>query len=281
MRLAGKSVAITGGGSGIGRALALAFAREGARGVVVCDIDGDRAAKVAAEVDGLAVAGDVRDSKTTAELIGASERAFGAIDLFCANAGMSGGAGLDTPDEVWSDCFAVNVQAHVAAARLLVPGWVERGDGYFLSTASAAGLLGVVGSPSYPVTKHATVAFAEWLAFTYGDRGVKVSCVCPMGVRTPFLATGLAQPGEGGAGLRLSNAAAGLLQPDDVADAVVGGLADERFLILPHPEVDQMVRFKAADREAWLAAMRRIRAQAADTVRAVRLPHARSPAFHR
>jgi NAD(P)-dependent dehydrogenase (short-subunit alcohol dehydrogenase family) len=263
MRLEGKTVAITGGGSGIGRAMAVAFARERARGVVVCDIDGDRAAAVAAEVGGLAVARDVRDPRATAELIAVAEREFGAVDLFCANAGVGGGEGLDTPDQVWSDCFAINVQAHVTAARLLVPGWLQRGSGYFLSTASAAGLLGVVGSPSYPVTKHAAVAFAEWLAFTYGDRGVKVSCVCPMGVRTPFLAAGLAQSGEAGAGLRLSNAAAALLDPDAVADAVVDGLADERFLILPHAEVDRMVRGKAADREAWLATMRGLQAQAA------------------
>jgi NAD(P)-dependent dehydrogenase (short-subunit alcohol dehydrogenase family) len=263
MRIAGKTVAITGGGSGIGRAMALRFAREGARGVVVCDIDVGRATEVAAQIGGVAVSGDVADARTTAELITAAQEAYGPIDLFCANAGISGGAGLDTPDEVWSECFAVNVQAHVTAARLLVPGWIERGGGYFLSTASAAGLLGVVGSPAYPVTKHAAVAFAEWLAFTYADRGVKVSCVCPMGVRTPFLQAGMAQPGEAGAGLRISNAAGELLDPDAVAEAVVDGVAAERFLILPHTQVDQMVRFKAADREGWLAAMRGLRARAA------------------
>jgi NAD(P)-dependent dehydrogenase (short-subunit alcohol dehydrogenase family) len=263
MRLAGKTVAITGGGSGIGRAMALRFAREGARGVVVCDIDAVRAAEVAAQVGGIAVVGDAADARTTADVIAAANQAYGPIDVFCANAGASGGVGLDTPDDVWSRCFALNVQAHVTAARLLVPGWVQRGAGYFLSTASAAGLLGVVGSPAYPVTKHATVAFAEWLAFTYADRGVKVSCLCPMAVRTPFLQAGMAQPGEVGAGLRVSNAAGELLDPDAVADAVVDGLADERFLILPHTQVDQLVRFKAADREGWLAAMRGLRAQAA------------------
>jgi NAD(P)-dependent dehydrogenase (short-subunit alcohol dehydrogenase family) len=262
VRLAGKTVAITGGGSGIGRAMALRFAQEGARGVVVCDVDAGRAASVASEVGGVAVAGDVAEAGTTAELIAAAQEAYGPVDLFCANAGMSAGASLDTSDDVWSECFAVNVQAHVIAARLLVPGWIERGGGYFLSTASAAGLLGVVGSPAYPVTKHAAVALAEWLAFTYADRAVKVSCLCPMGVRTPFLQAGMAQPGEAGAGLRISNAAGELLDPDAIADAVVDGLAAERFLILPHAQVDQMVRFKAADREGWLAAMRGLRAQA-------------------
>jgi NAD(P)-dependent dehydrogenase (short-subunit alcohol dehydrogenase family) len=155
--------------------------------VVVADIDGGRATRVAEQIGGLAVAADVTDAQATAALIAASEEAFGPIDLFCANAGAGGDTGLDTPDDVWDSCFAVNVRAHAIAARLLVPGWVERGTGYFLSTASAAGLLGVVGSPTYPFTKHAAVAFAEWLAFTYGDRGVGVSCLCPMGVRTPFL----------------------------------------------------------------------------------------------
>jgi NAD(P)-dependent dehydrogenase (short-subunit alcohol dehydrogenase family) len=263
VELAGKNVVITGAGSGIGRAMAIRFARERAGGVVVSDIDADAAARVASEIGGLAVTADVADAGDIAALIATSEEAYGPIDLFCANAGAAGAGGLDTPDEEWDTCFAVNVRAHVTAARLLVPGWVARGRGYFLSTASAAGLLGVVGSPTYPVTKHAAVAFAEWLAFTFGDRGVGVSCVCPMGVRTPFLEAGFAQPGEAGAGLRVTNAAGELLDPDAVAAVVVEGLADERFLILPHAEVGAMVRFKAGDREGWLRVMRSLRARAA------------------
>jgi NAD(P)-dependent dehydrogenase (short-subunit alcohol dehydrogenase family) len=266
MELHDKVVVITGGASGIGRAMAERFAAEGAGGVVVADLDLAGATAVAERISGFAVAVDVTRHDQLAQLIARTEDAFGRIDLFCANAGAAGGDDLDTPEAVWDLCFDVNVRSHVAAARLLVPGWVERGDGYFLSTASAAGLLGVVGSPVYPVTKHAAVAFAEWLAFTYGDRGVKVSCLCPMGVRTPFLETGFAQPGEAGAGLRLSNAAGELLDPAEVADAVVEGLRDERFLILPHPHVADMVRFKASDREAWLRAMRGLRAQAAAAV---------------
>jgi NAD(P)-dependent dehydrogenase (short-subunit alcohol dehydrogenase family) len=262
MRLTGSTVVITGAGSGIGRAMAVRFAAEGARGVVIVDIDRDRARRVAGEVGGLAIRADVTDAAAMAGVLKRAEDAFGPIDLFCANAGAAGGDGLDTPEEVWQRCFDVNVRAHTLAARLLVPGWVERGGGYFLSTASAAGLLGVVGAPAYPVTKHAAVAFAEWLAFTYADRGVRVSCLCPMGVRTPFLEAGFAQAGEAGSGLRVTNGVGVLLEPAAVADAVVAGLADERFLILPHAEVGKMVRFKAADRDAWLGVMRGLRAQA-------------------
>jgi NAD(P)-dependent dehydrogenase (short-subunit alcohol dehydrogenase family) len=267
MELHDKVVVITGAASGIGRAMALRFAEEGARGVVVSDIDPDGAAAVAAELEqGLAVACDVADQAQMADLIERSEAAFGPIDLFCANAGVGGGTDLDTPDEQWDAAFDVNVRSHIVAARLLVPGWVERGGGYFLSTASAAGLLGVIGSAPYPVTKHAAVAFAEWLAITYGDRGVRVSCLCPMGVRTQLLEDGMALPGEAGAGLRLTNAAGPLLDPAEVADAAVAGLADERFLILPHPEVQDFVLGKAADREGWLARMRGLRAQAAAAI---------------
>jgi NAD(P)-dependent dehydrogenase (short-subunit alcohol dehydrogenase family) len=263
MRVEDKVIVITGAASGIGRALAERFAAEGARGIVVADLDEPGAARVAAEIGGRAAALDVTDAAATAALIDDVEDELGPIELFCANAGAAGAGGLDTADEVWLRCFDVNVRAHAIAARELVPRWVERGGGYFLSTASAAGLLGVVGAPSYPVTKHATVAFAEWLAFTYADSGIKVSCVCPMGVKTPFLEDGFAQPGEAGAGLRISNAAGELLQPAAVADAVVEGLADERFLILPHAHVQQMVEFKAADRDGWLRAMSGLRAQAA------------------
>jgi NAD(P)-dependent dehydrogenase (short-subunit alcohol dehydrogenase family) len=236
--------------------------------VVVSDLAGEGAATVVEEIrrrggSGLAVACDVTQPDEVAHLIARAEVVYGSIDLFCANAGVGGGAGLETADDMWDLAFDVNVRSHIAAARLLVPGWVERGGGYFLSTASAAGLLNLVGSAPYAVTKHAAVAFAEWLAFTYGDRGVRVSCLCPMGVRTKLLEDGMAEPGEAGAGLRLSNPADRLLDPHEVADAVVDGVADESFLILPHAEVRDLVRGKAADIDAWLAAMRGMQAAVA------------------
>ena len=176
MELADKTVVITGAASGIGRAMALRFAEEAPRGIVVSDIDGDGAEKVAAEIESrrpgrsLALACDVADPAAVATLIEQAQERFGPIDVFCANAGIGGGIGLDASDEEWDTAFAVNVRAHITAARLLVPGWVERGEGYFLSTASAAGLLTMIGSAPYTVTKHAAVAFAEWLAVTYRDR---------------------------------------------------------------------------------------------------------------
>jgi NAD(P)-dependent dehydrogenase (short-subunit alcohol dehydrogenase family) len=236
---------------------------------VVSDIDGDGAHRVAAEIEALRpgvatpVSCDVGVPAEVASLIDDATTAYGPIDLFCANAGIGGGAGLETTDEEWDDAFAVNVRAHVTAARLLLPGWIERGAGYFLSTASAAGLLNMIGSAPYAVTKHAAVAFAEWLSITYRDRGVRVSCLCPMGVRTKLFEDGLAMPGEAGLGLRIVAASGAVLDPADVADAVVAGLAEERFLILPHPEVGAMQQGKVADPDGWLAAMSAVRASAA------------------
>jgi NAD(P)-dependent dehydrogenase (short-subunit alcohol dehydrogenase family) len=266
MELNDRVAVVTGAASGIGRAMALRFAREGARGVVVSDIDGAGAAAVAQEIEaaspGVALAAtcDVSDPAEVGRLIDSAESAHGPIDLFCANAGIGGGAGLDATEDEWDAALAVNVRAHITAARLLVPGWVERGEGYFLSTASAAGLLTLVGSAPYSVTKHAAVAFAEWLAITYGDRGVRVSCLCPMGVNTPLMDAGLALPGEPGAGLRITAASGRVLDPDEVAESVVAGLRDERFLILPHPEVHGMLAGKVADHDTWLARMRAVRA---------------------
>jgi NAD(P)-dependent dehydrogenase (short-subunit alcohol dehydrogenase family) len=265
VHIADTHVVITGAASGIGRAMARRFAREGARGVVVADLDAERAHAVAEEIGAgaLAVRCDVAERAEIASLIETAEARFGPIDLFCANAGIGGGGGLEeTSGEQWDLAFSVNVRSHVTAAQLLVPGWLERGAGYFLSTASAAGLLSVIGSAPYAVTKHAAVAFAEWLAITYGDRGIRVSCLCPMGVQTPLLQDGLAQGGEAAAGLRLSAQAGALLSPDDVADAVVEGLAQEALLILPHPEVARMFAAKAADPEKWLHGMRQARAGA-------------------
>jgi NAD(P)-dependent dehydrogenase (short-subunit alcohol dehydrogenase family) len=168
--------------------------------------------------------------------------------------------GLEAPDDVWDAILNVNVRAHVIAARQLVPGWVERGEGYFVSTASAAGLLSQIGDAPYAVTKHAAVAFAEWLSITYGDAGVRVSCLCPMGVRTPLLLGGLELAGNEGVGARVVQASGTLLEPGDVAGDVVDAMRDERFLVLPHPEVLEYLRHKGSDYDRWLAGMRRLQA---------------------
>lgn len=262
MQVSGKVAIVTGGASGIGRALARRFAAEGARGVVLADLDGDAAATVARAIGPGAHGGgwDVADDAQVGALIAETEERFGPADLFAANAGIGSGLGLEAPDDVWDRVLAVNVRAHVLAARRLVPGWAARGDGYFLSTASAAGLLTQVGDAPYAVTKHAAVAFAEWLAVTYGARGLKVSCLCPMGVETSLLREGLREEGAGGVGARTVAAAGAILDPDDVADAVVAGLRDERFLILPHPEVGEFFRRRGSDHDRWLAGMQRLQA---------------------
>src|SRR3954449_10000206 len=260
MELRDNVAVVTGGASGIGRALARRFAAEGARGVVVADLDGAAAEAVAAEIGEVALpfTCDVADPAHADALIGAAESAFGGVDLFCANAGVAVGFDMATPAD-WDLAFGVNIRAHIVAAERLLPGWLERGSGYFLATASAAGIASQIGSAPYAVTKHAAVAFAEWLSITYGARGVGVSCLCPMGVNTPLLTDGLG--GEDSLGFRVVAAAAQVLEPDQVADAVIDGLADERFLILPHPEVLAFFQRKAADYDRWLAGMRRLQAR--------------------
>jgi NAD(P)-dependent dehydrogenase (short-subunit alcohol dehydrogenase family) len=256
MDVAGQVVVITGGASGIGRALAYRFADEGAKGIVVADLDQEGATEVATDVDSaIAVACDVADPAHADVLISAAEQSFGPVDLFCANAGVAVGENLATPAD-WELALDVNVRAHISAAERLLPGWLERGKGYFLTTASAAGIASQIGSAPYAVTKHAAVAFAEWLSITYGDRGVGVSCLCPMGVNTPLLTDG-----ADGLGFRVVAAAAPVLEPDEVAQAVVEGLEAERFLILPHPEVLEFLQRKASDYDRWLAGMRRLQAR--------------------
>jgi NAD(P)-dependent dehydrogenase (short-subunit alcohol dehydrogenase family) len=262
MELAGKVAVVTGGASGIGRALCRRFALEGAS-VVVADVDAPGAAAVAQEIKGLAVPCDVSVEADVLALIDAARLSFDRVDLFCANAGIATGSrpddpaaalGPDTPDEDWERMWRVNVLSHVYAARALVPVMLERGGGYILVTASAAGLLTVLGNAPYAVTKHAAVAFAEWLAITYGDRGLRVSCLCPQLVRTEMLAQALPTQEEHViAQLRV-------LEPEEVAEAVVDGLREERFLILPHPEVTDYFQRKAGDYDRWLAGMRRLQA---------------------
>jgi NAD(P)-dependent dehydrogenase (short-subunit alcohol dehydrogenase family) len=264
MELADRVAVVTGGASGIGRALAERLAAEGARGVVVADLDAAGAQSVAAGIGerALGLGADVSDAAAVDDLVDAAEAAFGPVDVFCANAGVATGAELGAEDE-WDLSFGVNVHAHIHAARRVLPGWLERGEGYFLATASAAGLLTQIGSAPYAVTKHAAVAFAEWLRVTYGERGVRVSCLCPMGVATPLFESGLDDPGAAGTASRAVAAAGEVLEPAEVAEAVVAAMADERFLILPHPEVLEFLRRKTSDYDRWLAGMRRLQGRLA------------------
>ncbi|HWT24360.1 MAG TPA: SDR family oxidoreductase [Solirubrobacteraceae bacterium] len=256
MRLSGRVAVVTGGASGIGTALARRVVAEDAAGVVVADLDGAGAEAVARDLGdrAIGVGCDVTDEAALRAVLARAEDAFGPVDAFFANAGVAVGGDEQTPDDTWDLAFAVNVRAHVVAARLLVPGWLERGEGCFVAVASAAGLLTQIGVAPYCVTKHAAVAFAEWLSVTYGDRGVHVACVCPMGVDTPMLAAGMDT-----AAAASVRSAGGVLTPADVAAAVVDGLAEERFLILPHPEVLEFFRRKTSDYDRWLAGMRRLR----------------------
>lgn len=255
VRLAGQVAVVTGGAGGIGAALARRFAAEGATAVVVADLDGTGAARVAAEIGPVATAEavDVADEEKVRALVAGAERRYDRIDLFCANAGVTVGAGIEAADADWARAWSVNVLAHVYAARAVLPGMLARGEGYLLHTCSAAGLLTAVGDAPYTVTKHAAVGLAEWLAVTYRDHGIRVSALCPQGVRTPMLTEGL---DTGHAGALVTAASGAVLDPDQVADAVIDGLAAERFLILPHPEVAAYVRRKADDPDGWLAAMR-------------------------
>ena len=263
MKVAEKVDIVTGGGGGIGGALAAKLAVQGAR-VVVADLNADAARAVAESVNadrpGTAVSagGDVSDTAEIQRLIDLAEAEFGEVDLYFANAGITGVAGLDISEREWDQSIDVNLRAHTRAAQLLVPKWVERGEGYFVSTASAAGLLTQLGSATYAVTKHAAVGFAEWLNITYGDQGVRVSCLCPMGVNTKLLYTG-EETGSvlGSLATRAVTTAGDVLEPAAVADAVLEAIDEERFLILPHPGVLDMYRQKAADYDRWLRGMRR------------------------
>jgi NAD(P)-dependent dehydrogenase (short-subunit alcohol dehydrogenase family) len=255
MRVTGKYIVITGAASGIGAAMARRFAADGAAGICLADLDEDAAGRVAAGLECPTVVRrtDVGDEEQVRAMVEAATE-LGPIDLMCSNAGIGTGAGLEATPEQWGAAWAVNVQAHVYAAKAVLPGMLERGGGYFLHTCSAAGLLSQPGDAPYAVTKHAAVAFAEWLALTYGGQGIKVSALCPQGVRTPLLTGGIE---EGLAGKAVA-AAGTILEPEEVADAVVAGLDAEKFLILPHPEVAEYVRRKASDPDRWLSGLRRM-----------------------
>jgi NAD(P)-dependent dehydrogenase (short-subunit alcohol dehydrogenase family) len=247
----GSGVVVTGAGSGIGRALARRFAADGAR-VVVNDLDAAAAEIVAAEIGdrAFAVAGDVGTELGVHDLITAARWQLGAIDIYCSNAGTGTGTGPYSPEHDWQQAWEVNLMAHVRASRELLPAWLDRGHGTFVVTASAAGLLTMLGSAPYSVTKHGAVAYAEWLAATYAHRGLVVHCLCPQGVRTKMLAD------SGRAGEIVLRG--GAIEPEQVADAVLDGMADGRFLILPHPEVHDYYVLRASDPDKWLHGMNRL-----------------------
>jgi NAD(P)-dependent dehydrogenase (short-subunit alcohol dehydrogenase family) len=254
MEIHDRHIVVTGGAGGIGRALIRRFAAEGAGALVVADLDLARARSVADEVGGLAIGFDAGEEASVRALIAEASEANGAIDIFISNAGVPGAmGGPEAGDDAWDEAWRVNVMAHVWASRALLPEMRERGEGYLINTASAAGLLTQVSSVIYSVTKHAAVSLAEWLAIEYGDEGVRVSCICPQGVRTPMLDLAMQEP-AGAAALT----SGGLIEPEDVADTVVAGIRDERFLILPHENVSRFMSLKGTDPERWLKGMRRL-----------------------
>lgn len=242
-------VVVTGAGSGIGEALARRFAKESPRALILADRNADSVARVADDLGVVAMTVDVSSAGDNQRLVDDTEESFGPIDLFCANAGIGIIGDEQTDPAEWDRLWQVNTMSHVHAAKALMPGWLSRGEGYFLSTASAAGLLTNLKAAQYSVTKHAAVAFAEWLAITYGDKGIKVSCLCPMGVDTPLLDVAtefhdLLSPHA--------------ITPEAVADAVVDGLDREAFLILPHEDVIRYFQNKANDYDRWIGGMRKL-----------------------
>ncbi|WP_410573875.1 SDR family oxidoreductase [Amycolatopsis sp. cmx-4-61] len=250
-------VVVTGGGGGIGAALARRFAADGAR-VVVADLDGDKAAEVAAEVGGTAFAGDVASLEGVSKLIDSARSTLGEIDVFCANAGIAPFGGAESGEEVWARTWEVNVMSHVRAANLLLPAWLERGRGHFIATVSAAGLLTSLGSAPYSVTKHGALAFAEWLSATYRHRGLTVQAICPQGVRTAMLES------TGTAGQLLMGASA--IEPEQVADALFAAIEEKRFLVLPHPEVAGYYAARATETDRWLGGMNKLQRKVEEAV---------------
>jgi NAD(P)-dependent dehydrogenase (short-subunit alcohol dehydrogenase family) len=251
-------IVVTGGGSGIGAALARRFADEGAR-VVVNDINAGAASAVAASCGATAVPGDAASQDGVAALIASARDALGEIDIYCANAGIVRTGGPETGELDWDASWQVNVMAHVRAARLLIDPWLERGSGHLICTVSAAGLLAMPGTASYSVTKHAALAFAEWMALTYSHRGLTVQAICPQGVRT-----GMLDGTDPGAELVLGDS---VITPEAVANTVLKGIADGRFLILPHPEVAAMYAGRAAETDRWLRGMNKIQRRIEEAAR--------------
>ena len=262
MELNDRVVVITGGGSGIGEALARAAHAEGARHVVVADLDAAGVERVAADIGGTAIVLDVRDEEAIKRMVDETEDAHGPIDLFVSNAGYVTMAGLEDSNESIQQMWEVHCMAHIYAARAVLPSMIARGEGYLLNTASAAGLLTQIGSMTYSMTKAAAISLAEWLSISHHHQGIRVSVLCPQAVATNIVANspdnrGAAPDGDG-AGLAGGVASGdGVLEPADVAARCLEAIRDERFLILPHPEVATYVERKATDRDRWLAGMRR------------------------
>ncbi|MCB1691617.1 MAG: SDR family NAD(P)-dependent oxidoreductase [Pseudomonadales bacterium] len=249
MELKNRVAVITGGSGGIGRAMARAFIAEGARGVVIADLDAETVGQAAAEMGCEGTVCNVTDESQVAALVAFAEEKFGAVDLFCSNAGAGGqGVLTDAPNEVWQRQWELHVMAHLYAARAVLPGMIARGEGYLLNTASAAGLLAAIGSGPYTVTKAAAVKLAEFLAITHGDDGIRVSVLCPQGVNTAMAPRRL---GDGQTD--------GIIEPEELARVVVDTIREERFYVLPHPEVGEYVRRKGDDIDRWLNGMRRLR----------------------
>lgn len=263
MQVKDKVVVVTGAASGIGRALCERFAKEGARAVVASDVDtvgmAETLARMGDDTQGVGIPCDVGNEESVNQLVQETLKRFEHIDLFCANAGIFTAGGEEVSTEAWQKIWDVNVMSHVFAARAVLPGMLERGEGYLLNTSSAAGLLSQVGSAPYSVTKHAAIGFAEWLSITYGKRGIKVSALCPQAVRTAMTA---GSEGGGVAGLD------GMLEPEQLADSVIDTLAEERFLVLPHPEVLTYMRRKTEDYDRWLGGMRRLQDRFEDAYKA-------------
>jgi len=257
MKIDGAVAVVTGAGSGIGRSIASALAAAGAS-VVAGDIDGAASAATAAKIDGVGVAADASTETGIDSLLTAALTQYGPVDIYVANAGITGPPGLGDDEAAWDRIIDINVRGHIRAAKALVPHWTERGSGHFVAVASAAGLLTQLGAAGYSVTKHAAVGFAEWLSITYGDKGIGVSCVCPMGVDTPLLQdmVNAADPAMRIAGTAVA-VAGEVIGPDVVAAATIEAITEGRFLVLPHPEVLEMYRRKGADYDRWIAGMRR------------------------
>jgi len=256
MRLQGKNIVVTGAGSGIGRAMVRKFVEEGAANVVAVDINADNAEQTAQENGCVAMTADVSRNDDIQRVVEDTESDLGHIDLFCSNAGVIPCEGEQSPDAEWQLAWSVNGMPHVYAARHLVPRMTSRGGGYFLNAASAAGLLNQIGGAAYGVTKHAAVGFGEWLALTYGHKGIKVSLLCPQAVRTAMTTSEAVESGVNPA----ARAAAGdgMMEPEKVADIVVEGLDAESFLILPHPEVKEYMQRKTSDYDRWIRGMNRL-----------------------
>lgn len=272
MDITGKVAVVTGGASGVGEALCRGLAERGAAGVVVCDIDGGGAARVAAGLTAgghraIAVTADVSSEADVQAMVARAGEAFGPIGLFFSNAGIIVAGGPEAPDEAWSRIWAINVHSHVYVARAILPGMLARGEGYLVITASAAGLLTQLGSAPYAVTKHAAVALAEWLSITHGDQGIRVSCLCPQAFTSNLLSTSRREVGadqfgaDSETGGSAQAAVDGVLTSEQVARVALDAISTEQFLILPHPEVATYERRRADDRERWLRGMRRMQAR--------------------